>query len=123
VIFGGFDGSFLNDIHYLDIEGLNQFFFNVKVSSIVDDYSKIVSNPRIKDLVFEFPLESTETHKKTLEANLSLFLYRFIKDEGLHNNFFETLLTKPSKQSVPICFTSSYNFELLMQYLYSGTFS
>jgi hypothetical protein len=112
-IFGGFDGSFFNDLHCLNV---HPYLIPRTASTHLNNLSCMVNNELQSDIRFRINNEIVYAHK-------SLLFYRFA-DERFDENglFFERIVT--SKGGI-IDFKISIEksvFLSLIEFIYCGTF-
>lgn len=77
VMFGGFDGSFFNDVNILDIQSSNRSAIKVPQSEICKDYLSLVNNPDGADVVFII----NDAAKSIVFAHRALILFRLLSRE------------------------------------------
>ncbi|CDW71485.1 kelch repeat [Stylonychia lemnae] len=77
VMFGGFDGSFFDDLHILDLQSASKQIIHIQTSSINFDYLKLVGSDQNTDITFI--LDNPQEQK--VPAHKALVLFRLIKNE------------------------------------------
>lgn len=52
-MFGGFDGSFYNDLNILDLQNTDRAAIQIRKSTISNDYQSLVNSAEGSDIVFQ----------------------------------------------------------------------
>lgn len=76
-MFGGFDGSFFNDVNLLDIESSNRSCIKVEPSEICKDYLSLVNNPDSADVVISI----NDPKQPKVFAHRGFMLFRLMSFE------------------------------------------
>lgn len=77
-MFGGFDGTFYNDLHILHTNKTAKESIAVTASTLMQNLASVVNDPEVSNI--EFVLKSNG-HSSPIYANKSLVLYRLIERE------------------------------------------
>jgi hypothetical protein len=77
-MFGGFDGSFFNDLNIIDINSSNKTQVMVSSSTILKDYKKMINCHDSSDIIFVLD----NAHKQKIYANKGLTLFRLMFHES-----------------------------------------
>ena len=73
-MFGGFDGSFYNDLNILDLTSEDNNSITVPKSTVCEDYHSLVNNPDGSDICFIL----NDQLRSKVYAHRALILFRLI---------------------------------------------
>lgn len=76
-MFGGFDGSFYNDLHILDFQTIKKKIIKLSESTMLEDYHQLINKKESYDI--KFILDNPQ--KQEVFAHKALVLFRTIERE------------------------------------------
>lgn len=80
LMFGGFDGTFYNDLHILHTNKTAKESITVSPSTLIHNLAAVVNDPEVSNI--EFVLKaSSQASQQVVYANKSLVLYRLVERE------------------------------------------